>query len=407
MNPQTPEQNLHLSFVNAVDDDENNDRISLIQSHDGNFKAPCTPNKSSPSSKRWILVVLLMLMVGVVMIFVALGLLHALQDLNATRATRSVHGNSPISKLGWLNTIEELRLKLAAVSADMKNNNTESQVVDITPLCDLIDYALETVGVRGVYFELFEGLEYYIPEDENCIYHIGHGVGCGWHDIWWLKHYFGAYTAEKLLQDGYLLLDRTTGEKLDNAVSFMHELHKMQERPYTGDMSFHAEHGFIYHYLTATQPDLKSYPLELADQFCGDYLIKNKRSHSASKNIGSECYHGFGHAVFTVVATRQLGEFDHFTARRQFRPNGGFVLSDEAICQGFEICKDAPDIKWVPLKYCHGGFKHSQQLFSKEFNEQEARDEFFDAHQKRCGIVDNEALSERKKKKLAKKQKTN
>jgi hypothetical protein len=300
-------------------------------------------------------------------------------------------GNDLLHRLGWVGTLEYFRQKLIVVSDQMEKENkqakkqrTLSQVMDISPLYDLIDLALDAIGVRGVFFELFENVDgWYIEEDENCIQGKGqHGTGCGPQDSWWLWHYTGAIAAEKFLTDGSLRLDGVSEDRLESATAVVKEIHHMQELRYTGEMSFHGEHGFIWHYLTVVEPDLTAYPVEMADAFCGGYLINNVRSEAAHKNIGSECYHGFGHGLFSVLAVQQIDGQDKYTARRQFRPQGGFQLNDESMCKVFEICETSPHD--MARSYCYGGIKHSTQLLNKKWTYKPVRDAFFEAHRKLC-----------------------
>jgi hypothetical protein len=339
---------------------------------------------------------LLLTGVGVVwMVIISVGLKQLLPAsllASDTRSTPILH-ESLLDELGWLGAIESLRQDLVAISVEMEQYEkaqvaAESEFIDITPLCDLIDYALDAVGVRGVYFELFNDLKWYIRKDKNC---DSHGVGCGIHDIWWLQHYVGATTAEKLLRDGSLLLDGITGERVNDAASFMREIHLKQQLRYTAKMSFHAQHAFIWHYLTATMPDLDAYPIELANDFCGNYTLNNIRAKSAHKLIGSECYHGFGHGVFMALAVRQIDGWSDFTARRQFRPNAAFVPSDKLVCEGFRICRTAPTETEQPLLYCHGGIKHSFRLHnSKWLHNGEELDVLFAKQKQHCEALDEE-----------------
>ena len=212
-----------------------------------------------------------------------------------------------------------------------------------------------------------------------------HGEDCHANDIWWLNHYAGAVTAEKLLRDGSLLLDGVTGERLDDAVTFMKEIHRIQRQRYSGLMSFHAIHAFIWYYVAATMPDLNTYPTQLAEDFCGDYLLKDKKTKSAHKKLGIECYHGFGHAIFFLLALRQKnGNSSTINARTQFRPKGGFVLKDEAVCKGFHICYGASNVTKNPILRCRGGMKHSAWLFSKKLKTHDGMESYFNDRERRC-----------------------
>jgi len=337
--------------------------------------------------------VLMVLLAGVGALWMAsvAGALTHIMPTSSASQTRSapITQDNMLHELGWLGTIDRLRNELRAIDKNMKKHYKkqtaiESTHVDITELCDLIDNALDVVGVRGVFFELFNNAKSFIPKDKKCI-KKGHGVGCGIQDIWWLQHYVGATTAEKLLRDGSLLLDPLTGERINDAKGFMTELHLMQQQLYTAQMSFHSQHAFIWHYLTATMPDLDAYPVELANDFCGDYMFDNKKAKSAHKLIGSECYHGFGHGIFMVLAIRQTNGWDNFTARKQFRPGGDFVPTHETICEGFKICRTAPTETDAPLHYCHGGIRHSFRLLNKKWvNNAEELDALFEAKREMC-----------------------
>mmetsp|Transcript_5621 Transcript_5621/g.8644 ORF Transcript_5621/g.8644 Transcript_5621/m.8644 type:complete len:121 (-) Transcript_5621:111-473(-) len=75
-----------------------------------------------------------------------------------------------------------------------------------------------------------------------------------------------------------------------------------------------------------------------------------------------------------------------FSTRVQYIPMSGFRLSDKAICEAYQICYTAPvtDESRSPQKYCHGGFKHSQQLLSKTLKDPHVRDLFFAKKFQQC-----------------------
>lgn len=323
-----------------------------------------------------------------------------------------------ILKKGWPGAMEEWRKDFVALVVKLDDEEeahpkrTKTQFVDTSLVYDKIEQALDTFGMRAVYSTLFQDLEYYFPEDWDYIwdddssssssseddddYCDEHGIGCTWLDLWWLYHYVGAISAEKLLSSGSLLLDGITRERVYDGIAVMKEIHRLQERPYASVMSFHAEHGehalclmcltrcflrvssdysyspfpfvslgFIWYYTVATMPNLHEYPTQLANDFCGDYLTNKVRSESAGKSIGYECYHGFGHAVYTVVAMRQIQQdVANYTARTQIRPHGGFALTDESFCETQRMCATAPNTTTSPQKACYGGIRHSYKLFS-------------------------------------------
>lgn len=277
-----------------------------------------------------------------------------------------------IQEVGWVSAVERFRVEFVSLLVSLKeaedssSSPIDSQHVDISRVYDQIEYALDIFGVRSVYTEVFDQIESYYPskwhKEGEC---DNHGMDCYWQDTWWLWHYVGAITAEKLIRDGSLVLDGITGELLHDGVSVVREIHRIQEQPYVPPMSFHAEHGFIWQYLAMTAPNITSYPTELSEEFCGEYTNKRHVAQPAGKSIGYECYHGFGHAVYSVIAMRQNGDSSSsYDARTQLRPHGGFALTDKSFCEAYEICESAPTETIHPKKACQGGIRHSYKLFS-------------------------------------------
>ena len=95
------------------------------------------------------------------------------------------------------------------------------------------------------------------------------------------------------------------------------------------------------------------------EEFCGELLGKTEYVAAVDNDIPRECQHGFGHATFYVLATRQLKQ--PISVRRQMRKSAGFFLRNETVCEGYKICSSAPDKD--TLRTCHGGMKHSMNLF--------------------------------------------
>jgi hypothetical protein len=312
--------------------------------------------------------------------------------------------------------IETLRNDIAALSIELMQNDTvaeaaKSPYVDIGPLYDLVDIALDTIGVRGVHGELLDARPflvslmaaakakdlhqdfhvYYYENKEDGEHHQPmvqytgipndrHGVGSKYTmgSIWWLYHWVGAISADKLLRDGSLRVDAASSSKNDrlySAASFMKELQDLQQLDeyYANLMPFfHSQHGFVWHYLTVTMPDLDAYPLQIAEEFCGNQLLWEDEYdvlEDVPNDIGprDECRHGIGHAVFYILLMRQLGkknvtETSSFSARSQLRAASGLVLNEESMCEAYtKICSGAPNDK--TREECHGGLRHSYQIF--------------------------------------------
>ena len=194
---------------------------------------------------------------------------------------------------------------------DTEEAAQHSPLIDISPLVDVISAGLDQFGIRGVYIELFQtpklidvlqtvaverSLDNFktqivserrsqpylrydgFPNQRKSRKRVGKCRHCA-SDVacsgckWWLDHYAGAITAEKLLQDGFLYLDEGK-ERVNSTSAFMKELQRIERLEISDIMVFHAQHGFTWHYLAKKMPELRSYPMELAENFCGELLHK-------------------------------------------------------------------------------------------------------------------------------------
>jgi hypothetical protein len=254
-----------------------------------------------------------------------------------------------------------------------------------------------------------------------------HGVGeaCSPSETWWLYHYTGATIADHFLSSIVLkdssinndndddntqgiLWDGITNQRFTNMTDLIHEIQRNQELPYVNSASFHAEHAIIWQYLAQVYSDIQNYPSELADSFCRSPEDGGRRyARTVKKGINHECYHGFGHAIFYTVAKRQMKQqmlakvtsknetepnrrtmqtplssskplptkTPSISARVQVRPNSGFELSPEAMCQVYHLCKDSHRVyddndheEVFPysrgVRVCLEGVVHSVRLFS-------------------------------------------
>jgi hypothetical protein len=311
--------------------------------------------------------------------------------------------------------IDQLRFDIATVSIEMMQNDTieeakQSHFVDISPFVDLVEEALDTVGMRGVYVELFESrsfaetvttaarakglLNFYVevdhkPDKQPSFKYTGIPnnrtfavdatlcTGC----LWWLRHWVGAITADKLVRDGSLLLDTfdESPRRLYDAASIMKELQRIASPRASTEtthklhhpdiLPIHAMHGFVWHYVTITRPDLDDFPLDIAQDLCGDLLWEDEYVADLSTGVGIDCRHAFGHAVFYTLAVKEIGP-KNFSVRKQFRPAGGFVLSEDSMCKGYEICKGAPNEK--THQQCKGGIRHSYRIVGLQDTSDEA-----------------------------------
>lgn len=233
---------------------------------------------------------------------------------------------------------------------------------------------------------------------------------CPAYEPWWFYHYIGAITAEKLLGEGSVLWDPVTGERVETMLDLLHRIHdKMAAaKDWIGDMSFHAQHALLWHYAEVMLPDIDSYPVQMAKDMCGDEYAYRKISQSNNgKQVGRECFHGMGHAIFYVIARQQMKEDLQkqqltgksqegiWTARTQFRPSAGLELTQDSWCKIYKYCQTDLGIKEgynVDVStLCIGGARHSVRIFARDDDmrwhykvDKKKRNEFFDVEMDKC-----------------------
>ena len=338
-------------------------------------------------------------------------------------------------------TFEEYRREIAKLSLDMMEEDTneralETPYMDISPFVKVIKEALDDVGIRGVYDNLFRqeifsstmtqvaqerGLVNFsarVAEPDGAQPHIEYtgipnngpnypnddlnwGLG-GW---WWDVHYVGAITAEKLVREGSLLLNHPHKQEEVNVVNatvhnddtnpssqqrfiydaaaFFKEYRSLMRSRDPDLMPMHAIHGFIWQYVALTRSGLLEYPTELLYAlFCTDGISQNERIESLHNSMTRECRHGFGHAIYYLLALHDLGT--NVDVRRQLRMAIDFDLSEESRCLGYKLCESAPSD--MARRDCRMGLDHSRGMFSTGRNNARDKDllEHFEKERKRC-----------------------
>lgn len=344
-------------------------------------------------------------------------------------------------------------------------------MVDISILYETVGDTVRDVGVRGLLFDvLSDDFEYYVYSDEsvsydnednddksssssdsideihaywyNCASKHGVGNGCNEWDLWWIYHYIGAILTDMLLENREILWDGSSGEtirtaagtsddELDAAMAgLLDRIHRLQAGlPYVTQTSFHVQHSLIWRYAERSSGRLStSYPWELALNFCRGDGSRSKGivGRPVGKGIDHECFHGFGHAMFYSVASRQL-ENKHLEREQSetkqhahakenshmvLRPHCGFELSPESYCEIYELCRGASPSKEKrramdpndeasgnSYRICFEGVVHSVRLLSADTQHMAHKQtaiELVDEEMKRC------ASSARKKTKKSK-----
>jgi len=247
--------------------------------------------------------------------------------------------------------------------------------------------------------------------------------------VWWTYHYAGAIIIDMLLQDQELLWDGSSGERITIAsaaaedadacmAGLLDKIHHLQATlPYLTQASFHAQHALIWRYVQKSAGRLSlSYPWELAMKFCRGDGSRRKGivGRPVGKGIDHECFHGFGHAVFYAVATKQIEQHQKEQHRRTAKskdkeegtsflvlsPHSGFSLSPESYCDVYDLCKGAspppkkrrimdPNDEARANSYliCTEGVVHSVRLLSEDYSHmihKQTAIDMVDKEMKRC-----------------------
>ncbi|KAL3908581.1 MAG: hypothetical protein SGARI_002995, partial [Bacillariaceae sp.] len=334
-------------------------------------------------------------------------------DLNNPHQTR-------LHLRGWMQSVIDIRIQLAKLARHMEKieklpqtqreykhqiQNYQNYTIDVSPLVQIVTAAIETVGVRGVLFDVLnDDFDYflYLPEKPSykCLKEHGVGKYCTATESWWLYHFVGAIIADHFVKNtnsrnnsNGILWDGITQHRIASMEELLHSIQRFQQMPYVNPASFHSEHAIIWQYLAYAEPKLAKYPQDMVLQFCR-YEFAGRSSAGFARTVGKgidhECYHGFGHAMYYVVAKRQmkrdmgnsLGSTSQkrmptttpqMPARIQIRPNSGFELDEQGMCQVYQLCKNAQrpeDDKEEEFPYSKGsricleGVVHSVRLFS-------------------------------------------
>ena len=322
---------------------------------------------------------------------------------------RPLHSSTHAAVRG-IDPIHKLRSDAAIAALHLLQNDTikslqkAGPVIDIGPLYDIVDRALDEVGFRRTFLELFETYSFALAtltaavdigakrdyltiqinhvkgERPEAVYsrvlknetqigptdrypgETGVCTGC----LPALHHWVGAIAAEKFVNEGSLLLDTTSGKRLRSARDVIAELQRMTREESPPDMvPFHSQHGFLWQYIPTVDHDFvhnNSYPIDTMAEICGPLIwdVRENRTMGIipKLDVSKECLHGAGHAVYYVVANKQMKrEQKEWSARRQLRARGGFVLTDDNLCEAGRICASAP----TPRMYhqCRGGLMHA------------------------------------------------
>jgi len=166
--------------------------------------------------------------------------------------------------------------------------------------------------------------------------------------------------------------------------TLLDKIHTLQATlPYVNQASFHTQHALIWRWYVQMNHQQQNqnnnavqkntiqknapnnndyqllYPWDVAVLFCrGDgSRPKGINGRPVNKGIDHECFHGFGHAMFYAVATKQYSQKSSSDNKNKnenenrndetvppymvIRPNSGFTLSSTSYCEIYDLCVGA------------------------------------------------------------------
>ena len=282
----------------------------------------------------------------------------------------------------------DISVELMLEELELRKQGIKS--IDISKMVDLIDEALDTVGLRSVYDEVFttyaltvalnDGLarRQISPNKITAVIKSG-AQGPGTHvngrfpgqergeidlpiQFWW-PHWVGAVTADKLLRDGSLKVSADSEERID-AVGYFQEIYQMTSaRKYPDIHPYHAVHGFWWQYIAQSRPDLTEYPEDLYLSFCEPWIEELDFNDHVQNSMYRECRHGIGHAIFYTMILREDWVTHKLDVRKQFLDKT-FIMSDKNFCEAERICEQATEEE--AKSKCHGGLHHSISIFNPD-----------------------------------------
>lgn len=182
--------------------------------------------------------------------------------------------------------------------------------------------------------------------------------------LWWLRHYAGAFLADKALSGVRIPELPVLGLADDGPRALIRWLQaRSTTRQLGGDFALIASlHGAIFHaFAMRTRSDLVlSYPTVLAQEWCPD----------GSSNL-YECRHGIGHGVLYAVWLRRA-ELEAYTTCNQVRPYTPAPMTAEEQQTIDRICDEADRIPTSASVFtyghgCRSGSGHSGLLFTRQF----------------------------------------
>ena len=195
----------------------------------------------------------------------------------------------------------------------------------------------------------------------------GFEVGDGWHCrgcLWWLRHFLGAFLAEKVAEGPLRLAGPEDPGRISTADELQTEIRYQQRRPDADYVTVAAQHGSIWHTIAmehqGNMPALNRYPLARVEALCGEHLYDEDHANQVEQlntDIAYECRHAVGHAVFYTVALREQNMYPRSCL--QFRP-GSYTMHAENWDVAGSICWTAPEqeLWWR----CKQGTEHSYNL---------------------------------------------
>ena len=179
--------------------------------------------------------------------------------------------------------------------------------------------------------------------------------------LWWVRHWAGEFLGEQILRRRHI-----------DAVEVVWWLQAQQLCRRADFATVAMEHGVIW-YVVAAGNLIRaegSYPAAHAAKWCGRYALGMGRWYPTVRtDLGRECRHGFGHAVYYWLAmrdqpARRLRGFSSFGHTLRVGGPRGLQLSKKEMEAGIATCADAVALHPSLVTDCINGLFHSYDTMS-------------------------------------------
>ena len=178
--------------------------------------------------------------------------------------------------------------------------------------------------------------------------------------LWWLRHWAGEWLASQAARDN-----------IDPA-ALVWWTQEQQKCGHSDFITVAVEHAIVWYQIAMSSHAFTSgeYPGETLALWCHEYATGGRFSTGLHTDLGRECRHAFGHAVYYWLAlgTHQPARRRRYTQCHTMRTVGtaALQLDDASMHDGIHTCQAAPGK--AAIEDCMNGLFHSYDWISPRPN---------------------------------------